>query len=41
MLSYKRDELNELLHMLSQRLGDKGKNWRHVLKVCNFVFAVV
>ena len=26
------DEFYEITDMLDKRLGDKGKNWRHVLK---------
>ncbi|KAH8096756.1 hypothetical protein BXZ70DRAFT_1009438 [Cristinia sonorae] len=31
-LSYRQDDFIEIMEILDKRLGDKGKNWRHVLK---------
>jgi hypothetical protein len=29
-----RNDFVEIMEMLDKRLNDKGKNWRHVFKVC-------
>lgn len=29
-----RNDFIEIMEMLDKRLNDKGKNWRHVFKVC-------
>lgn len=34
-----RNDFVEVMEMLDKRLNDKGKNWRHVFKVCNQSFA--
>lgn len=31
-----RNDFVEIMEMLDKRLNDKGKNWRHVFKVCIF-----
>ena len=31
-----RNDFIEIMEMLDKRLNDKGKNWRHVFKVCTF-----
>ena len=30
-----RQDFVEIMEMLDKRLNDKGKNWRHVFKVCD------
>lgn len=34
-----RNDFIEIMEMLDKRLNDKGKNWRHVFKVCRDVVA--
>lgn len=31
---HQRNDFVEIMEMLDKRLNDKGKNWRHVFKVC-------
>ena len=31
---FPRNDFVEIMEMLDKRLNDKGKNWRHVFKVC-------
>lgn len=32
-MKFLRDEFEEIVEVLAQRLNDTGKNWRHVYKV--------
>lgn len=33
--------VKEVLEILEKRLDDKGKNWRHVMKVCSSLYCKI